>query len=798
MKKNFFRSLFVIFLMCTLFKFNVQADEKLISGECGDNATWEVADTDGDEVVDTLYIHGTGMTEDYEAYSSGKAEIWMSTAPWFVYADSIEAVIIDEGITYVGNYSIYRMTSVKTISIPDSIKELGEGAFAQTALEQIHLPNGLEKIGASALANCKFEKIIIPDTVVEIGEDLFYGSSELKEVVFNSNITSIPDNTFYNCDALTSITIPSTIKSIGNYAFYDCDNLQEVNITEGVESVGEWAFYSCDKLEEVNLPQSLESVGEEAFSYCTSLEKIVLPSNLKIISRFMFAFCSELSDVTIPYGIEKIEEDAFRGCSSLNAIVIPNSVTTIESGVFEYCKSIKEIVIPDSVTEMEAAFYGCSGLEKVVLSDNIKTIYQATFNDCSSLKEIVIPASVEEIQKWSFGGCIGLNRVEIKNVDCNISDDVDVDPFGGANDSHPSKYAFGYNSNFVICGLEGSTTQTFATDRDLKFEEICAHNNTVVIDSKEEPTCVSKGLTEGSHCSKCGEIIKVQTEIAAKGHTAVVDAAVAATCTNTGLTEGSHCSECGKVLKEQEKVAVTAHNIVIDKEKNATCTTTGLTSGSHCTVCGKVFDKQESIAALGHLSVTKISKASIKNKGKEVNKCSRCGKIIKETTIYSPNKITLKKSQYIYSGKAIKPVVTVYDSKGSKISSKQYTVIYNNNKTIGKASITVVFSGTKYTGKLTKSFVIIPPREIVTKVVRVSNNAKVSWKKQMGITGYQIMYSRSKSFQSFSVKTVGKKNSTYTIKCAKGKRYYVKVRAYVKVGDKCYYGAWSNISSIIP
>lgn len=126
------------------------------------------------------------------------------------------------------------------------------------------------------------------------------------------------------------------------------------------------------------------------------------------------------------------------------------------------------------------------------------------------------------------------------------------------------------------------------------------HNHEVVIDVAVAPTCTETGLTEGKHCSVCGEVLLKQETVAAKGHEIVIDAYVAPTCTKIGLTEGKHCSVCGKVLLEQEIVAANGHEIVIDAAVAPTCTKTGLTEGKHCSVCGKVLLEQEIIAAKGH------------------------------------------------------------------------------------------------------------------------------------------------------------------------------------------------------
>ena len=93
--------------------------------------------------------------------------------------------------------------------------------------------------------------------------------------------------------------------------------------------------------------------------------------------------------------------------------------------------------------------------------------------------------------------------------------------------------------------------------------------------------------TEPSYCAKCG-----RKQGDPLGHTEVIDEAKAPTCTETGLTEGSHCSVCNEVLKAQEEVPALGHTPEADSAKAPTCTETGLTEGSHCSVCGAVLTAQ--------------------------------------------------------------------------------------------------------------------------------------------------------------------------------------------------------------
>ena len=319
------------------------------------NLTWKL------DAKGTLTISGTGAMKDYDSDSnpSPVSNNW-----------DVEKIVIEDGVTSIGDCAFYDCHYLTSITIPNSVTSIGIRAFNVCR----NLTN-----------------ITIPD-----------------------NVTSIGNYAFYYCENLTSVTISNSVTSIGDFAFYNCRSLTSITIPDRVTSIGNFVFDGCKGLTSITIPDSITSIGDFAFRYCISLTSITIPDRVTSIGNAAFDGCKGLTSITIPDSVTSIGNSAFRGCSSLTSITIPKNVTSIRNSVFDGCKGLTSITIPDSVTSIGgSAFYNCSGLTSITIPDSVTSIEKYTFKNCSSLTSITIPDSVTSIRDFAFSDCTSLKTISL-------------------------------------------------------------------------------------------------------------------------------------------------------------------------------------------------------------------------------------------------------------------------------------------------------------------------------------------------------------------------------------------------
>ena len=154
-------------------------------------------------------------------------------------------------------------------------------------------------------------------------------------------------------------------------------------------------------------------------------------------------------------------------------------------------------------------------------------------------------------------------------------------------------------------------------------------------------------------------------------------------------------------------------------------------------------------------------------------------------------------SSVSFTGSNITPSVTVKAAGRTLTSGTDYTVSYSNNKNVGTSNVYVYGKG-NYSGSLSAKFDIVPAKQQIQKLETRFKGFFIDWAQKGSATGYEIEYSTNADFKDSTVKKLtANKHDTLTISgLTAGNKYYVRVRSYTNVGEKVYYGAWSDSKNI--
>lgn len=351
MKKRLLSMILALSMMLTILPVNA-ITALAANDSCGANLTYELTPNTDDPGTYTLTIRGEGAMYDYSS----------STVPWNAQKSKITSVVIENGVTSIGNYAFEDCSALKMLDIPQSVTEIGSKAFR----------------GCSALTS-----LALPETVNRIGNTAFQGCSNLETINIPSGVKLIDWDTFRGCEKLKDVTIPAGVTLIGNSAFKACKAFKNIKIPEGVTKIGTNAFEDCTQLETVGIPSAATNIRNFAFRNCPQLKSFVFPSGTTQIQPGVLSGCKNLESVTIPEGVTKIWGGAFDGCSQkLNSVQLPSTLKTIGDLAFHDCDQLSEITIPKSVELIEqSAFESSTELKSVMLAKgSVPTIEENAFS----------------------------------------------------------------------------------------------------------------------------------------------------------------------------------------------------------------------------------------------------------------------------------------------------------------------------------------------------------------------------------------------------------------------------------
>ena len=224
---------------------------------------------DGEETY-TLTIRGNGPMANYDRYITSSNN---SRAPWYEKIQNITQLIVEGGVTTLGDNILY-------YSYSDSNNDFH--SFYPN-LRKVKLPEGLSCIGASAFCDSpELTEVKIPSTVTKIKDSAFSRCTGLTKIELPPQLEEVGYSSFYGCSGLTEITIPSSVKTIRSGAFKECYNLESVTLSEGIREIGTEAFKRTN-LKSLNIPKSVKKLGHDIVYNCFHVAYITIeaPSQLE-------------------------------------------------------------------------------------------------------------------------------------------------------------------------------------------------------------------------------------------------------------------------------------------------------------------------------------------------------------------------------------------------------------------------------------------------------------------------------------------------------------------------------------
>lgn len=643
--------------------------------------------------------------------------------------------------------------------------------------------------------------IVVPDTidgrkVTVLGNSTFQyctQASDIESVTLPDSLTTIEKNAFYNCEKLKSVTIPQNVSSIGLAAFVE--GLSESSLTEikvdpenpyfsekdgvvfskdgtklivfpsgrsgdyqipdGTVSVGDYAFYYCVNVSSITVPGSVRSLGEGAFGNCSSLTKTVLNEGLEEIGEYAFQSSSGIRDIIIPASVKSVGKNGL--CLSSECRIRVLSTDTVwADDAFRDSALIagkKDSTLQKYAEDHGRTFVELSADNRIPLQnewfEQITSDYE--YNGKSHEPEIESSESAPELEQGSDYEVTYENNINAGTATVKIT------------------------GKDIFCG---TVERSFKITPDENGMYVCyfAENNETYLETtfkgkKVEPEVVIDGLVQGKDYT----VTYVNNEKPGEAR---------AELTGIGNYKGSETLYF-TIYGKLPAVDPIADQTYTGKELTPAIVIPGLKAGED------YYMYYEDNQYPGVATVT------IYGTGYYKGTATIHFKIIKKTEKFVSN-VKLNRTSYTYTGKSIRPSVTV-TVNGKKIGSSAYKLYYKNNKNSGIGTVQVRGTGKYSRINKTLTFKILPPKTLLTGLKKANRSFTASWKKNMQATGYQIQYAADSRFtKERKTVTVGKQSATrYKISGLKNKKtYYVRIRSYKRVGKKVLYSSWSTVKKI--
>lgn len=382
-----------------------------MSGNCGagENESavkWALTENGETVTVDneqkaayTLTISGTGAMKDWE----GGYGVYPKDAPWVTggYLKLITHVIVEDGVTYIGEYTFGNLSNMATLSLGEDVTSFGTGQFAgkpslmtitvdpeNTALKVID--GALLSADGTTLYACTNDKesYRVPDGVTTIYRCAFSGNDNLKTIDFN-RVTNIDTYAFLDA-GLTEVYVPATVTTMGTGVF------RAPNI-ESVEFYGTnlktHTFLECTNLKEITIGSTVQSIDENAFSGCSSIETVYYNAANATGSKLLQNATATGVTLTIGPNVQSIYNDFLNDTTTMvdELIIGEGQPFSIGARAFKGCSNITELNDTyDRIVSIGSEAFIKSGLTgTLILGNGVDTIGEASFRGTDITKLII-------------------------------------------------------------------------------------------------------------------------------------------------------------------------------------------------------------------------------------------------------------------------------------------------------------------------------------------------------------------------------------------------------------------------
>ena len=363
------------------------------------------------------------------------------------------------------------VTELVSVTIPESVTDIGDYAFGYTGLRTVKIPAGVSSIGHGAFAACDR----LTDIEVADGNKVY---RDVDGVLFGWDMTGIFCYPAGRRDEAYSV--PDGVLDIGDAAFEGCGNLREIDLPDSVVSVHEQAFYACHGLESVSLPDSVKMIDKHAFGSCGSLSSAIVPLGVSISGDsfdemtevirvgealrngecggnaewtfydngvFIVSGTGPMTDYTYgppgrPYesdmpwwdlreeilsayildGITTLGEASFVFCKNMTGISLPDSLKSIGERALFCCDLLADMTIPGGVTGIGAFAFDGAMITEVLVPPGVTVIERGVFYECYELTDVYLPDGVTEIGQRAFFACRNLRNITIPDSIRSIGD----------------------------------------------------------------------------------------------------------------------------------------------------------------------------------------------------------------------------------------------------------------------------------------------------------------------------------------------------------------------------------------